>query len=151
MPTVLDTRSADDPRNAIHQAVRELSDGNLVALPTETSYVVAAHVLAPEAIDKLIELVRNATHDTANASEFAIAIPGSEVAFEYIPEMSPLGTRLIRRGWPGPLTFVFPSSPKAETINSWPASIRERIVPDEIRLRVPSNDVLQQILGQPLE
>ena len=45
MSKVVDIREADDARDVIHRAVQLLADGALVALPTETGYVLAAQAL----------------------------------------------------------------------------------------------------------
>jgi protein-tyrosine phosphatase len=46
MAELLKLREAEDPRDVIHRAVHRLVEGQLVALPTETTVVVAANSLS---------------------------------------------------------------------------------------------------------
>lgn len=40
MTRIVDWRRAEDPRDVVHQAVQELTEGNLLVVPTDTCYVV---------------------------------------------------------------------------------------------------------------
>ena len=42
MTQIVEIRTADDPRDVIHCACQLLAEGQLVAFPTETTYVAAA-------------------------------------------------------------------------------------------------------------
>ncbi|HEX6986034.1 MAG TPA: Sua5/YciO/YrdC/YwlC family protein, partial [Planctomycetaceae bacterium] len=55
MPEIIDIRTCDDPRDEIHRVVERLAVGELVGLPTETSYVLAAQASQAAAVSRLRE------------------------------------------------------------------------------------------------
>ena len=50
MTKILDWRRSDDPRDVIHLAVQAIAEGHVVAVPTETCYVLVASALNPIAL-----------------------------------------------------------------------------------------------------
>ena len=50
-PVVIDVRNAEDPRDVVHRAVQALSEGKIVAFPTETVYGFGARALDPDAVE----------------------------------------------------------------------------------------------------
>jgi len=77
-----------------------LAEGDLVALPTETVYGLAARADAPQALERLQRLkgtkgARGLTWHVANRD-----------AVERFEPLRPLARRLAARYWPGPLTLV---------------------------------------------
>ena len=91
---------------AVAEAVKLLSDGGVVALPTETVYGLAADALNPDAALKIFEAQERPRFDPlivhlANVDwlERVADVPdGSRELVE----------RLTQRFWPGPLTLVLP-------------------------------------------
>jgi len=142
MSRVVDIQKADDPRDVIHRAVQLLADGELVAFPTETVYVVCAYGLNAGAVGKLQRLL-----NSHGGPPYALAIKGAEEALDYVPQMAKLGRKLARRCWPGPVTMEFDVSRDEGLVQSLPAETRAAIVPHgEIRLRVPVHQVLTNVL-----
>ncbi|NOX57038.1 MAG: translation factor, partial [Planctomycetes bacterium] len=45
MAEIVSIQTAEDRRDVIHRVVQSLADGGLVALPTETAYLLTAHGL----------------------------------------------------------------------------------------------------------
>ncbi|GJM26045.1 MAG: protein-tyrosine-phosphatase [Phycisphaerae bacterium] len=89
-----------------------LTAGELVAFPTETVYGVAARADSAEAI---ATLKRVKGRDAAKP--FSLHIGAPEDVHRYVPELSQIARRIIRRAWPGPLSVVFPvASPKKATV-----------------------------------
>ncbi|HWG73275.1 MAG TPA: L-threonylcarbamoyladenylate synthase [Acidimicrobiales bacterium] len=94
------------PAAAISAAVEALSGGDIVGVPTDTVYGLAADPFRSGATDRLfrakgrprnIELPVLVANET-QAAELTVAVP--EVA-----------RRLMARYWPGPLTLVLPRRP----------------------------------------
>ncbi len=91
---------------AIAAAVAALARGELVGLPTETVYGLAADARQPAAVRAIFAAKnRPADHplivhlgDVAQLAEWAVDIP-------------PAAFTLIERFWPGPLTLVLPRAP----------------------------------------
>ncbi len=84
----------------VHEAVSLLQNGDVVAIPTETVYGLAAKALDPTACAKIFEAKERPLSDP-----LIIHIPD----FEWLGQLakpSPLAKRLAETFWPGPLTIV---------------------------------------------
>lgn len=119
--------------DAIAQAVAALQQAQLIGLPTETVYGLAADALQAEAVAKIFERKgRPADHplivhvaDRAGAAHFASDIPA-------------FATALMQAFWPGPLTLIVPRRAGVAEV----AAAGQKT----IGLRCPSHPVAQQIL-----
>jgi len=141
-PIVLDVARAEDVRDIVHRAVQALVEGQLIAIPTETVYGLAASACCPEAVERLA-----AVKGRASDAPFALAVKGAEEAEDYAPDWSPLAARLARRCWPGPVTLVIDASHPASLMNQLPANVRDRVCPGgTVGFRAPANPVAQDIL-----
>ena len=93
-------------RAARRRAAEVLERGELVVLPTETVYGVAARADSDAAIDRLRAL-------KGRASGLALTWHvGGRRALDRFPRVSPMARRLAERYWPGPLTLVLPGVPE---------------------------------------
>lgn len=127
------------PPEAIAEAVRFLTDGDLVALPTETVYGLGANALDPLACAKVFEAKERPLSDP-----LIVHVPDAEWV-ERLALPNALAGSLADRFWPGPLTLVLP---------------RTGLVPDivtdgqdTVALRMSAHPVFQQIaagLGKPI-
>ncbi len=142
MPEVVAWQQAAHPRDVIDRTVQALVEGQLVALPTETVYGLAACALVPEAVEQL-----RRSKGRPEEKPLTLALRDGSEALDWVPEMSPLGRRLARRCWPGPVTLVFPNESAAGLVSRLPSSIRQRLCPSgTIGLRVPAHDVVARVL-----
>ncbi|MBN1912119.1 MAG: threonylcarbamoyl-AMP synthase [Pirellulales bacterium] len=139
---VIDIHSTDDMRDVIHRAVQALAEGQLVVLPTETVYGVAALALNADAVARLCEVKgRKGDHP------LPLAIRGEEEALDYAPDVCPLFRRLARRCWPGPLTLVVDDSHPQSLIGRLPEVVRRAVSPHQtVGLRVPGHQVVLDVL-----
>lgn len=148
-PEVLDLRGTDDPRDAVHRVVERLAQGGLVALPTETVYGVAASAMVPAAVERLLQL-----KDREPGRPISLAIKSAEEARDWVPGMSGLARRLVRRCWPGPVTLVFNETAPAGLVRQLPDAVRQRVCPTgSLSLRVPAHAAVldcQRLLPWPL-
>ena len=78
MPQIVEIRTADDPRDVIHRACQLLAEGQLVAFPTETAYVVAAGSLSEPGVQRL---------RTLSSGQAVLALKSPEEAHDYLPNM----------------------------------------------------------------
>jgi protein-tyrosine phosphatase len=141
-PLVIDIRNAEDARDVVHRAVQALAEGQLVALPTETVYGLAASACRADAVDRLIR-----AKGRDSKQPFALAIKSADEAADFVPDLSPLARRLARRCWPGPVTLVVENAHKDGLTGQLPKSVRELVVPNgSIGLRVPANEMSQDVL-----
>jgi protein-tyrosine phosphatase len=141
-PTVIDIRNAEDSRDVVHRAVQALAEGQLVAIPTETVYGLAATACRADAVERLLRAKGRATD-----APLALAIKSAEEAADYVPDMSPLARRLARRCWPGPITLVVDNRHKEGLTVQLPELVRKAVTPNgTLGLRVPANHMAQDIL-----
>ena len=141
-PLVIDIRNAEDARDVVHRAVQALAEGQLVALPTETVYGLAASACRADAVERLLR-----AKGRPNRQPFALAIKSADEAADFVPDLSPLARRLARRCWPGPVTLVVDNQHKDGLTAQLPQAVRELVVPNgTIGLRVPANEMSQDVL-----
>src|SRR5438045_9686725 len=117
MTRVLDWRRGNDPRQIIQRAAQVLTEGQLVAFPTESVYTVAASALLPEAVERLVQWKGN------GGQRLTVALPSAAHALDWVPTLSSLGRRLARRCWPGPLTLVCPEGVDGGLASRLPALV----------------------------
>jgi protein-tyrosine phosphatase len=146
-PVVIDIRSAEDSRDVVHRAVQALAEGKLVALPTETVYGLAASALHECAVARLLE-----TKGRTAGKALSLAIKSADDVLDYVPDLSPLGRRLARRCWPGPVTIVTEDCHPESLIRQLPAAVQRAVCPQgTIGLRVPAHamflDILRMLVG----
>ena len=95
-----------DALHALHRAAELLSQGGLVAFPTDTVYGVGALASDPHAITQLYVV-------KGRAEEKAIPILLSDPAQleQVVQEVNDMALRLAEKFWPGALTLVLPKHP----------------------------------------
>ena len=143
MPLVIDLQNADDTRDCIHRAVQALCEGKLVALPTETVYTLAASALDADAVARLLEVKRR----PPGQPPLTLAIRSAEEALDYVPNMSPIGQRMARRCWPGPVTLVCQNHHPESVLERLPSVVRRAVSPTgSIGLRVPGHACVLETL-----
>ncbi len=107
-PAVADVLPTHTPalfEAAVARAWELLRAGELVALPTETVYGLAANALDARAVAKIFEVKGRPAHNPIIVHVGSVAMAGRCVtAWPEIAE------RLAKAFWPGPLTLVLPRS-----------------------------------------
>ena len=102
---------AADAEGAIGHAARRLAAGELVALPTETVYGLAADAARPEAVAAIFQ-----AKDRPFFDPLIVHLPDPDW-LERITQPSlterALVARLAAAFWPGPLTILLPRRPEA--------------------------------------
>lgn len=146
-PELCDPRSAEDEREMLHRAAEALAAGRLVAFPTETVYGIAADARQESAVARLLQV-----KGRRPGQPLALAIEDLAVARNFCPDIPPVGERLARRCWPGPLTLVMDGTHPDGHLKQLPASVRQAVAPAGlIGLRVPDHrfalEVLRQLAG----
>ena len=98
---------------AIDEAVRLLREGEVVALPTETVYGLAANALDAEAVAKIFEAKERPTFDP-----LIVHLPDKkqiDLVADVPAEIAQVVTQLTEKFWPGPLTILLPKKPIVPT------------------------------------
>lgn len=104
--TTYDVREGADPAPGTDAAVAALRRGELVVLPTDTVYGIAADAFSPTAIGRLLE---------AKGRSRSMPVPvlvGSWRTIDGLAEVvTPTTRALVEAFWPGPLTLVVRAAP----------------------------------------
>ena len=137
-PTLIDVSRLDDVQDAVHRAVQALAEGKIVAFPTETVYGLAARALDAQAVDRLLAVKGRRT-----GHPLTLAIRSGQEALDYCPDLSPVGRRLARRCWPGPLTLVLDGRHPDSLLTRLPRDVRPAVSPSgSVGLRVPDHRLI---------
>lgn len=119
----------------ISKAKQLLTNGSLVAIPTETVYGLAANALNPMAVAKIFEAKQRPTFDPLIVHTHSV-----QSVFDYVTEIHPLLLKLANKFWPGPLTLLLP---KKVVIPDLVTSGLERV-----GVRVPNHPLTLELLKQ---
>ena len=95
--------------SAIQQAAQSLTDGNLVAFPTETVYGLGADACNKEAVARIYEVKgRPSDHP------LIVHISSIEHLNKWASEIPEYAIKLARTFWPGPMTLILPRTELAK-------------------------------------
>jgi L-threonylcarbamoyladenylate synthase len=118
---------------SIAQGAQALRDGQLVGLPTETVYGLAANATDDAAVAKIfVAKGRPADHP------LIVHVASAEQVPLFAAQVPDFAQRLIDAFWPGPLTLILPRLPGVATASAGGQ--------DSIGLRCPSHPVAQALL-----
>jgi len=138
-PLLIDVRRTEDARDIVHRAVQALAEGRPVAFPTETDYVVAASARVAAAADVLLAI----SGAEAGEPRLTLVVKSAEEALDWAPRITPVGRRLARRCWPGPVAMIVPDDHPESLITRLPAATRAALVAGgRLRLRIPGHPLL---------
>jgi L-threonylcarbamoyladenylate synthase len=120
---------------AVRQASARLQVGELVALPTETVYGLAANAFDIPAVTRIFEVKGRPVHNP-----IIVHVTSEAMARLCVAHWPELATRLSTAFWPGPLTIVLP---------------RARRIPDivtaggaTVGVRWPSHPFIQAVINE---
>jgi len=88
---------------AVQRAVELLRAGEVVALPTETVYGLAANALDARAVEKIFQVKGRPAHNP-----IIVHVASIGMATRCVAAWPALAGRLAKAFWPGPLTLVLP-------------------------------------------
>lgn len=118
----------------VDKAISRWKAGELVAIPTETVYGLAADATNALAVAKIY-----ATKQRPQFNPLIVHVADAEAAKQFV-EWNPLAEKLAARFWPGPLTLVMKraaASPVSDLVSAGG---------DTVAVRCPSHPVAQQLL-----
>ena len=119
---------------ALRAAVELLTGGGTVAYPTDTLYGLAVDPRQTAAVDRLCRL-----KDRVSGAGLLLIASSLDQVESALGPLSPLGYRLARRFWPGPLTLVFdPDVALARGVHAMDGSLA---------VRVPGCDLARRLAG----
>lgn len=122
-------------RISLAKTIELLQRGEVVAIPTETVYGLAADARNESAIEKVY-----ATKQRPANNPLIIHIADIGQVSEWASEFSPLAQALAHAFWPGPLTLVLPAQTSV--------SMLVRAGEPTVALRIPSHPLARQLLTE---
>ncbi len=108
---ILPTHTPELFAAAVARAATLLRGGDLVALPTETVYGLAANAFNAEAVAKIYKVKGRPAHNP-----IIVHVASLEMARRCVAEWPAQADKLARAFWPGPLTVVLPRSSQVPNI-----------------------------------
>jgi len=93
-------------QNALNQAISLLAQSDVVAIPTETVYGLAARIDRPEGIDRIFT-----TKERPDFDPLIVHVAGIDQAKSCTLEWNEIAQKLAEAFWPGPLTLVLKKAP----------------------------------------
>ena len=109
MTAVLDANGDPPPDSAIAAAAAALREGDIIGVPTDTVYGLAADPWHSGASDRLF-LVKGRPRNV----ELPVFVADADQARELTTSLTEGAIRLMETFWPGPLTIVLPRRPDLE-------------------------------------
>jgi L-threonylcarbamoyladenylate synthase len=94
-------------QSAVRRAAELLRAGEVVALPTETVYGLAANALDEKAVAKIFQIKGRPAHNP-----IIVHVAGNKMAQDCATTFPPLAENFAKSFWPGPLTLVLPRADK---------------------------------------
>ena len=122
-------------RVSLEQAIAELKKGEVVAIPTETVYGLAADATNDAALKKIF-----ATKQRPADHPLIVHISDISQVADWVTDFPQLAAKLARAYWPGALTLVLPAKPHVSKV----------VRGDEptVALRVPKHPLALALLKQ---
>lgn len=119
-------------KDLINNAASLLAQGEVVGMPTETVYGLAARIDNPDAINKIFT-----TKQRPDFDPLIVHVASIDQAKECTNNWNEIAQRLAESFWPGPLTLVLPKSEKISSkITSGLLSVGLRCPNHEIALEL---------------
>lgn len=143
MAKQFDWQLTDDPRDVIHMAVQAITEGHLVAVPGDCSYLLIGSGLRPQTLERLADYSRA---DKAGHGLTLMLRHRNEI-LDYFPASPTSLQRFVSKVWPGPISI--------ELSDSHPSSLFRCVAPEvhqairqsngKLRVSLPSHAIFQQM------
>ena len=118
----------------LQRAARLLAAGEVVGVPTETVYGLAANAFDPAAVARVFEVKRRPSFDP-----LIVHVRAPQAALEVAAHLPPAAERLAEAFWPGPLTMVLERrTPVPDLVTSGLPTVG---------VRCPRHPLIRELLG----
>ena len=135
MEKTYDTEILDSSDESVKKAAELLKRGEVVGMPTETVYGLAANALDPAAVEKIF-IAKGRPQD----NPLIVHVAGADMIAPLVTEIPELARRCAESFWPGPLTMIMP---KSELI---PKTTSGGL--DTVGIRMPSNETARRLIRE---
>ncbi|NMB30331.1 MAG: threonylcarbamoyl-AMP synthase [Clostridiales bacterium] len=130
-----DTKILSTNDENIRIAARLIQNGDVVAMPTETVYGLAADATNPDAIRRIFK-IKGRPQD----NPLIVHISDISMLEELTTNAPQIAYKLAKAFWPGPLTIVLPKSKRV------PYEISAGL--DTVAIRMPDHDVAVRLINE---
>ncbi len=132
---ILETSESESSAASIEKAVGLIREGEVVGLPSETVYGLAADATNTSAVEKIFSTKGRPSHNP-----LIIHVSDASMAAEYVKEWPTEAQLVADAFWPGPLTMVLPHNGR----------VSERVTAggDTVAVRVPAHPVFRKVIEQ---
>jgi L-threonylcarbamoyladenylate synthase len=132
---ILSTHTPELFQQAVRRAVELLRAGEVVALPTETVYGLAANALDEKAVAKIFQIKGRPAHNP-----IIVHVASNEMAKHCVKIWPELAGSFSKSFWPGPLTLVLPRAEQIpEIVTAGGATVG---------IRWPSHPFMQAVIRE---
>lgn len=128
-----DTKILNNNTDSIEKAAAFLKSGEVVGMPTETVYGLAANAFDSEAVKKIF-LAKGRPSD----NPLIVHVSSTKMMEGLVKEMPELAMKCAERFWPGPLTMIMPKTDKIPLITSGGL--------DTVGIRFPSHKTAKSLI-----
>jgi L-threonylcarbamoyladenylate synthase len=122
-------------RAAVARAAESLRAGEVVALPTETVYGLAANALDPAAVAKIFASKGRPAHNP-----IIVHVASLTMAKHCVSQWPAMADKLAAAFWPGPLTMVLPRSGEIPDVVTAGGPT--------VGIRWPSHPIIQEVIRE---
>ncbi|WND01932.1 L-threonylcarbamoyladenylate synthase [Temperatibacter marinus] len=126
----------ENAAGAKEKALDLLSNGELVAIPTETVYGLAADASNEQAVALIY-----AAKGRPSYNPLICHVSDIEMAARYV-DIKTTAQKLIDKFWPGPLTFVLPRKQNCSLAKAVSAGL------DTLAVRCPQNETIRALIAE---
>ncbi len=134
------TEMLDCSEESLIKASRLIKRGEVVGIPTETVYGLAANAFDADAVGRIFE-----AKGRPSDNPLIVHVSDFEMIKESVSEVPELAYNLAERFWPGPLTMIMPKSERVPYVTSGGL--------DTVGIRFPSHPAAHRLIelcGVPL-
>jgi len=121
--------------NEINAAVSLLNEGQVVGIPTETVYGLAANGLNDKAVVSIFKIKNRPFFDP-----LILHFSDIESILEYVIELNPKALKLAKAFWPGPMTLLLKKNDKVPDIVTSGSAL--------VAVRIPKHPLTLSLLQQ---
>lgn len=135
MSSIFDSRDEAQVLPGMRQARQAIGRGDLIVMPTDTVYGIAADAFSPRAVERLL-----AAKGRGRQSPPPVLVAGSVTLRALAAEVPEAVERLVAEFWPGGLTIVLPAQPSL----SWDLGETRGTV----AVRMPAHHIALELLEE---
>jgi L-threonylcarbamoyladenylate synthase len=120
----------------INQAVKKILDGEIIFIPTDTVYGIAANPYNNKAIKKIFSIKKRSLNNS-----LVLLCSNYKMAKKYAI-FNKIANNLIKNFWPGPLTLILKKTAHSKISKKWLSKN------NSIGIRVPDHNVTKKIIDK---